>query len=78
VIAKYRAWICDQLDLMAALPELDGRDLRKWSQGRPWTIIPVIIHKNELYHSVMTKKPTADVAGAIAAMQATPAGSAPA
>ena len=31
------------------------------------------VHKNELYHSAMTKKPTADVAGAIAAMQATPA-----
>jgi hypothetical protein len=31
------------------------------------------VHKNALYHSAMTKKPTADVAGAIAAMRATPA-----
>jgi hypothetical protein len=30
-------------------------------------------HQSALYHSVMTKKPTADVAGAIAAMRATPA-----
>jgi hypothetical protein len=27
VIAKYRIWICGQPDLMAALPELRGRDL---------------------------------------------------
>ena len=30
VIAKYRAWICDQPDLMAALPELCQRDLACW------------------------------------------------
>ena len=30
VIAKYRIWICDQPDLMAALPELRGRDLVCW------------------------------------------------
>lgn len=27
VIARYRAWVCDQPHLMAALPELRGRDL---------------------------------------------------
>jgi hypothetical protein len=27
VIAKHRAWICDQPDLMASLHELRGRDL---------------------------------------------------
>jgi hypothetical protein len=30
VIARYRIWICDQPDLMAALPELRGRDLVCW------------------------------------------------
>lgn len=30
VIAKHRAWICDQPDLVAALPELRGRDLWCW------------------------------------------------
>ena len=30
VIAKYRAWICDQPELIAALPELRGRDLVCW------------------------------------------------
>jgi hypothetical protein len=30
VIAKYRAWICDQPDLLAALPELRGHDLVCW------------------------------------------------
>lgn len=30
VVAKYRAWVCDQPDLMAALPELRGRDLLCW------------------------------------------------
>ena len=31
VIAKHRAWLCDQPDLMAALPdELRGRDLYCW------------------------------------------------
>ena len=27
VIAKYRAWICDQPELIATLPELRGRNL---------------------------------------------------
>lgn len=27
VIAKYRVWICDQPELIAALPELRGRNL---------------------------------------------------
>jgi len=26
-VAKHRAWLCDQPELMAALPELRGRDL---------------------------------------------------
>jgi hypothetical protein len=30
VIAKHRAWLCDQPHLMAALPELRGRDLVCW------------------------------------------------
>jgi hypothetical protein len=30
VIEKYRNWICDQPDLVAALPELRGRDLACW------------------------------------------------
>lgn len=30
VIAKHRAWLCDQPALMAALPELRGRDLFCW------------------------------------------------
>ena len=30
VIAKHRAWLCDQADLMAALPELRGHDLVCW------------------------------------------------
>lgn len=27
VVARYRKWLCDNPDLMAALPELRGRDL---------------------------------------------------
>ena len=30
VIARYRAWLCYQPALMAALPELRGRDLVCW------------------------------------------------
>ena len=30
VIAKYRAWIVQQPELMAALPELRGKDLACW------------------------------------------------
>ena len=30
VIARYRAWLCNQPDLLAALPELRGRDLACW------------------------------------------------
>ena len=30
VIAQYRAWVCDQPELLAALPELRGRDLVCW------------------------------------------------
>lgn len=30
VIAKHRAWLCDQPQLMAALPELRERDLVCW------------------------------------------------
>ena len=30
VIAKYRAWLGQQPDLMAALPELRGKDLACW------------------------------------------------
>jgi hypothetical protein len=30
VIAEYQTWICDQPHLMAALPELRGRDLVCW------------------------------------------------
>jgi hypothetical protein len=34
VIAKYRAWLSDQPDLMAALPELRNRDLRAGANQR--------------------------------------------
>jgi hypothetical protein len=30
IIARYRSWICDQPQLVAALPELRGRDLVCW------------------------------------------------
>jgi len=30
VIAKYRYWLCDRPDLIAALPELRGHDLVCW------------------------------------------------
>jgi Domain of unknown function (DUF4326) len=30
VIAKHREWLCDQPELMAALPELKGHDLVCW------------------------------------------------
>jgi len=30
VVARYRAWVCDQPPLMDALPELRGRDLLCW------------------------------------------------
>lgn len=30
VIGRYRAWVCDQPHLMAALPELRGKDLVCW------------------------------------------------
>jgi hypothetical protein len=30
IVAKYRAWVCDQPNLMAALPELRGFDLVCW------------------------------------------------
>lgn len=30
VVERYRAWLCDQPDLIAALPELRGRDLVCW------------------------------------------------
>lgn len=30
VIAKHKAWLCDQPELLAALPELRGRDLVCW------------------------------------------------
>jgi hypothetical protein len=35
VIAKYRAWICDQPKLLAALPELEGHDLICWCAPKP-------------------------------------------
>jgi hypothetical protein len=35
VIGRYRAWLCDQPDLMAALPELAGRDLVYWCAPEP-------------------------------------------
>jgi hypothetical protein len=35
VISKYRTWICDQPDLLAALPELTGRDLVCWCAPEP-------------------------------------------
>jgi hypothetical protein len=30
VVARYRAWVCEQPALLAALPELRGRDLVCW------------------------------------------------
>jgi Domain of unknown function (DUF4326) len=41
VIAKHRAWLCDQPELMAALPELKGRDLLCWCA-------PLACHGNTL------------------------------
>jgi hypothetical protein len=35
VIAKYREWICDQPELMTALPELRGKDLVCWCAPDP-------------------------------------------
>jgi hypothetical protein len=35
VIAKYRAWIVQQPALMAALPELRGRNLVCWCAPKP-------------------------------------------
>jgi hypothetical protein len=35
VIELYRAWLCDQPALMAALPELHGRDLVCWCAPEP-------------------------------------------
>lgn len=35
VIAKYRAWIMTQPDLLAALPELRGQDLLCWCAPKP-------------------------------------------
>jgi hypothetical protein len=35
VIAKHRAWLCDQPDLMAALPELRRRNLYCWCAPLP-------------------------------------------
>ena len=35
VIAKHRAWLCDQPVLMAALPDLRGRDLYCWCAPLP-------------------------------------------
>jgi hypothetical protein len=35
VIAKYRAWIATQPELMAALPELRGKDLVCWCAPEP-------------------------------------------
>ena len=35
VIAKYRAWIVQQPELMAALPELRGKDLLCWCAPEP-------------------------------------------
>jgi hypothetical protein len=35
VIAMYRAWVCDQPELMAALPELRGHDLICWCAPKP-------------------------------------------
>lgn len=35
VIAKYRRWICDQPDLLAALGELEGHDLVCWCAPLP-------------------------------------------
>jgi len=34
-VARYRQWICDQPELMAALPELRGRDLVCWCRPLP-------------------------------------------
>ena len=35
VIAKYAAWLVDQPELMAALPELRGKDLACWCAPAP-------------------------------------------
>jgi hypothetical protein len=35
VIAKYRAWLLGQPELMAALPELRGKDLACWCAPEP-------------------------------------------
>ena len=35
VIAEYRAWVCDQPHLMAAIPELRGRNLVCWCAPEP-------------------------------------------
>jgi hypothetical protein len=35
VIAKYRAWIVEQPELMAALPDLRGKDLVCWCAPEP-------------------------------------------
>jgi hypothetical protein len=35
VIAKFRAWLLAQPELMAALPELRGRDLACWCAPEP-------------------------------------------
>jgi hypothetical protein len=35
VIAQYRRWLCDQPELVAALPELRGRDLVCWCAPLP-------------------------------------------
>ena len=35
VIAKHRAWLLLQPDLMAALPELRGKDLACWCAPQP-------------------------------------------
>ena len=34
IVAKHRAWVCDQPNLMAALPELRGFDLVCWCWPR--------------------------------------------
>jgi hypothetical protein len=35
VIAKYRAWLVQQPELMATLPELQGKDLACWCAPEP-------------------------------------------
>jgi Domain of unknown function (DUF4326) len=35
VVALYRQWLCNQPHLMAALPELGGRDLVCWCAPKP-------------------------------------------